>query len=130
MFTEYDYQNEPIVDIVNEMLVDAAKKRASDIHMDPTPDVLNIRIRVDGELILYAKVPAAVKKNLVTRVKIISGMNITESRVPQDGAIKMTVDGKDLDFRVSTLPIVYGEKVVIRLLDYSATQASLDIIGF
>ena len=130
MFTEYDYQNEPIVDIVNEMLVDAAKKRASDIHMDPTPDVLNIRIRVDGELILYAKVPAAVKKNLVTRVKIISGMNITESRVPQDGAIKMTVDGKDLDFRVSTLPIVYGEKVVIRLLDYSATKASLDSLGF
>lgn len=130
MFTEYDYQNEPIVDIVNEMLVDAAKKRASDIHMDPTPDVLNIRIRVDGELILYAKVPASVKKNLVTRVKIISGMNITESRVPQDGAIKMSVDGKDLDFRVSTLPIVYGEKVVIRLLDYSATQASLDSLGF
>ena len=130
MFTEYDYQNEPIVYIVNEMLVDAAKKRASDIHMDPTPDVLNVRIRVDGELILYAKVPAAVKKNLVTRVKIISGMNITESRVPQDGAIKMTVDGKDLDFRVSTLPIVYGEKVVIRLLDYSATQASLDSLGF
>ena len=130
MFTEYDYQNEPIVDIVNEMLVDAAKKRASDIHMDPTPDVLNIRIRVDGELVLYAKVPAAVKKNLVTRVKIISGMNITESRVPQDGAIKMSVDGKDLDFRVSTLPIVYGEKVVIRLLDYSATQASLESLGF
>ena len=130
MFTEYDYQNEPIVDIVNEMLVDAAKKRASDIHMDPTPDVLNIRIRVDGELILYAKVPAAVKKNLVTRVKIISGMNITESRIPQDGAIKMSVDGKDLDFRVSTLPIVYGEKVVIRLLDYSSTQASLDSLGF
>ncbi len=130
MYTEYDYQNEPVVDIVNKMLIDAAKKRASDIHMDPTPDVLNVRIRVDGELILYAKVPASVKKNLVTRVKIISGMNITESRVPQDGAIKMTVEGKDLDFRVSTLPIVYGEKVVIRLLDYSATMASLDSLGF
>lgn len=130
MYTEYDYQNEPVVDIVNKMLIDAAKKRASDIHMDPTPDVLNVRIRVDGELILYAKVPASVKKNLVTRVKIVSGMNITESRVPQDGAIKMTVDGKDLDFRVSTLPIVYGEKVVIRLLDYSATMASLDSLGF
>ena len=130
MYTEYDYQNEPVVDIVNKMLIDAAKKRASDIHMDPTPDVLNVRIRVDGELILYAKVPASVKKNLVTRVKIISGMNITESRVPQDGAIKMTVEGKDLDFRVSTLPIVYGEKVVIRLLDYTATMASLDSLGF
>ncbi len=130
MFTEYDYQNQPIVDIVNEMLIDAARKRASDIHMDPTPDVLNVRIRVDGELILYAVVPESVKKNLVTRVKIISGMNITESRVPQDGAIKMTVDNKDLDFRVSTLPIVYGEKVVIRLLDYSATTSSLDSLGF
>ena len=130
MYTEYDYQNQPIVDIVNAMLIDAARKRASDIHMDPTPDVLNIRIRVDGELILYSVVPEAVKKNLVTRVKIISGMNITESRIPQDGAIKMTADGKDLDFRVSTLPIVYGEKVVIRLLDYSATTSSLDALGF
>ena len=130
MFTEYDYQNQPIVDIVNNMLIDAARKRASDIHFDPTPTVLNVRIRVDGELILYATVPEAVKKNLVTRVKIISGMNITESRIPQDGAIKMQVDGKDLDLRVSTLPIVYGEKVVIRLLDYSSTLSTLESLGF
>ena len=130
MFTEYDYQNQPIVDIVNNMLIDAARKRASDIHFDPTPTVLNVRIRVDGELILYATVPESVKKNLVTRVKIISGMNITESRIPQDGAIKMQVDGKDLDLRVSTLPIVYGEKVVIRLLDYSSTLSTLESLGF
>ncbi len=130
MFTNYDYDNQPIVDIVNNMLIDAARKRASDIHFDPTPTVLNVRIRVDGELILYAEVPASVKKNLVTRIKIISGMNITESRVPQDGAIKMQVDQKDLDLRVSTLPIVYGEKVVIRLLDYSASMSSLDSLGF
>ncbi len=130
MFTEYDYTNQPIVDIVNNMLIDAARKRASDIHFDPTPDVLNVRIRIDGELLLYAKVPESVKKNLVTRVKIISGMNITESRVPQDGAIKMQVDGKDLDLRVSTLPIVYGEKVVVRLLDYSSSLSSLDTLGF
>ncbi len=130
MFTEYDYANQPVVDIVNAMLIDASRKRASDIHMDPTPEDMNVRIRVDGELVLYAKVPAAVKKNLVTRVKIISGMNITESRVPQDGAIKMSIDGRDMDFRVSTLPIVYGEKVVIRLLDYSATMTSLDALGF
>jgi len=130
VFTNYDYANQPIVDIVNSMLIDAARKRASDIHFDPTPDVLNVRIRVDGELILYASVPEAVKKNLVTRIKIIAGMNITESRIPQDGAIKMQVDGKDLDLRVSTLPIVYGEKVVIRLLDYSASMSSLDSLGF
>ncbi len=130
MFTEYDYNNQPIVDIVNNMITDASRKRASDIHFDPTPDVLNVRIRVDGELILYAKVPQNVKKNLVTRIKIISGMNITESRVPQDGAIKMQVDGKDLDLRVSTLPIVYGEKVVIRLLEYSSELSSLESLGF
>ncbi len=130
MFTNYDYANQPIVDIVNNMLIDAARKRASDIHFDPTPDVLNVRIRVDGELILYASVPASVKKNLVTRIKIISGMNITESRIPQDGAIKMQVDGKDLDLRVSTLPIVYGEKVVIRLLDYSKGFSTLEDLGF
>lgn len=130
MYTEYDYANQPVVDIVNDMLADAARKRVSDIHMDPTPEELIIRVRVDGELALYSKVPANVKKNLVTRVKIISGMNITESRVPQDGAIKMTIDNRDLDFRVSTLPIVYGEKVVIRLLDYSATMTSIEALGF
>ena len=108
MYTEYDYANEPIVDIVNDMIIDAARRRASDIHFDPTPTNLVVRIRVDGELILYANVPEAVKKNLVTRIKIIAGMNITESRIPQDGAIKMQVDGRDIDLRVSTLPIVYG----------------------
>ena len=130
MYTEYDYANEPIVDIVNNILIDAARKRASDVHFDPTPTVLNVRIRVDGELVLYSEVPESVKKNLVTRIKIISGMNITESRIPQDGAIKMQVDGKDLDLRVSTLPIVYGEKVVIRLLDYSAGFTTLNDLGF
>lgn len=130
MFTNYDYANMPIVDIVNSILTDAARKRASDIHFDPTPTVLNVRIRVDGELILYAEVPESVKKNLVTRIKIISGMNITESRIPQDGAIKMQIDGKPMDYRVSTLPIVYGEKVVIRLLDYSAGLSTLDALGF
>lgn len=130
MFTEYDYANQPIVDIVNDMLIDAAKKRASDIHFDPTPTVLNVRIRVDGELVLYATVPESVKRNLITRIKIISGMNITESRVPQDGAIKMNTGEKNIDFRVSSLPIVYGEKIVIRLLDYSESVASMDSLGF
>ncbi len=130
MYTEYDYANEPIVDIVNDIIIDAARRRASDIHFDPTPTNLVVRIRVDGELILYANVPEAVKKNLVTRIKIIAGMNITESRVPQDGAIKMQVDGRDIDLRVSTLPIVYGEKIVIRLLDYSDALTKIESLGF
>ena len=106
MYTEYDYANEPVVDIVNKMITDAARKRASDIHFDQTPTILIVRIRVDGELVLYAKVPESVKKNLVTRIKILASMNITESRIPQDGAIKTQVDGKDLDMRVSSLPTV------------------------
>ena len=79
---------------------------------------------------MYATVPESVKRNLVTRIKIISGMNITESRVPQHGAIKMQIDGKDIDLRVSTLPIVYGEKVVVRILDYSASLSTLETLGF
>lgn len=130
MFKDYDYTNLPIVDIVNDMIIDAARKRASDIHFDPTETDLNVRIRVDGELLLYAKVPPSVKRNLTTRIKIIAGMNITESRLPQDGAIKMVVDNRDLDLRVSSLPIVYGEKIVIRILDYSSKFSTLMDLGF
>lgn len=130
MFRNYDYDNMPIVDIVNDMIIDAARRKASDIHFDQTPNELMVRIRIDGELLLYAKVPVSVKKNLITRVKIISGMNITESRLPQDGAIKSNVDGMNLDLRVSSLPTVYGEKVVIRILDYSMSLGGLDTLGF
>jgi len=129
VFTTFEYDKIPVVDLVNKMIDDAVSKRASDIHFDPTPDVLNVRIRIDGDLILYAKVPASVKKNLSTRIKIISGMNITETRLPQDGAIKMEKDGKPLDMRVSALPIVDGEKIVIRILDYSRSLAGLDTLG-
>ncbi len=130
MFREFDYDNVPVVDIVNEMLVDAIRKKASDIHFDPTPTVLKVRIRIDGELVDYASVPESVKKNLSTRIKIIAGMNITESRLPQDGAVKSTIDGTALDLRVSTLPIVDGEKIVIRILDYSMSLQGLETLGF
>ena len=130
MFQNFDYENKPIVEIVNEIIVDAVKKGASDIHFDPTPTSLNVRIRIDGELIEYAKVPEAVKKNMTTRIKIISGMNITESRLPQDGAIKTTLAGMDVDMRVSSLPIVDGEKIVIRILDYTKSLDGLETLGF
>lgn len=129
MFREFDYENKPVVDIVNEMIIDAINKNASDIHFDPTEDTLNVRIRVDGELLEYAKVPAFVKKNLLTRIKIISGMNITETRLPQDGAIKNLTDQVDLDLRVSSLPIINGEKIVIRILNYTMSQAGLENLG-
>ena len=129
MFREFDYDNKPVVDIVNDMIIDAVKKGASDIHFDPTESDLIVRIRIDGSLLDYAKVPATVKKNLVTRIKIISGMNITETRLPQDGAIKGLIENLDVDLRVSSLPIVDGEKIVIRILDYRMSLNGLDSIG-
>ena len=129
MFREFDYDNKPVVDIVNEMIIDAVNHGGSDIHFDPTEDELNVRIRIDGSLLEYAKVPATVKKNLITRIKIISGMNITETRLPQDGAIKGLIDNLDVDLRVSSLPIVDGEKIVVRILDYSMSLSGLETIG-
>ena len=130
MFKEYDYTNKPVVEIVDEMLLDAINNKASDIHFDPTPSTLNVRVRIDGELINYASVPEIVKKNLTTRIKIISGMNITETRLPQDGAIKSLGNNKDLDLRVSSLPISTGEKIVIRILDYNMSSAGIEHLGF
>ncbi|MBE6149023.1 MAG: type II/IV secretion system protein [Firmicutes bacterium] len=130
MFREFDYENKPVVDIVNEIIEDSIKKGASDIHFDPDDKSINVRIRIDGELHDYAKVPDSVKKNLATRVKIISGMNITEMRLPQDGAIKRLEDNRQLDMRVSSLPTIHGEKIVIRILDYTMSLAGLETLGF
>ncbi len=129
MFRDFDYENKPVVDIVNEMIIDAINRNASDIHFDPTEEALNVRIRIDGELLEYAKVPNFVKKNLLTRIKIISGMNITETRLPQDGAIKNLTQDIDLDLRVSSLPIVDGEKIVIRILNYKMSSSGLENLG-
>lgn len=129
VFRDFDYDNKPIVDIVNEMITDAVKIGASDIHFDPTEEDLKVRIRVDGSLLEYASVPPTVKRNLTTRIKIISGMNITESRLPQDGAIKGLIEDIDVDLRVSSLPLVDGEKIVIRILDYSMSSSGLETIG-
>lgn len=129
MFKNYDFDNKPIVDIVNEMIIDAVNHGASDIHFDPNEKELKVRVRIDGSLLEYANVPNTVKKNLITRIKIISGMNITESRLPQDGAIKGLIENLDVDLRVSSLPIVDGEKIVIRILDYSMSNKGLESLG-
>ena len=129
MFKTYDFDNKPIVDIVNDMIIDAVNHGASDIHFDPIEEELKVRIRIDGTLLEYATVPNTVKKNLITRIKIISGMNITESRLPQDGAIKGIIEDLDVDLRVSSLPIVDGEKIVIRILDYTMSNQGLESLG-
>lgn len=127
---EFNFEKTSIVDIVNIIIVDAIKRKASDIHFDPTRDCLMVRIRIDGELQDYTKIPNMLKKNLITRIKIISGMNITETRLPQDGAIKNIVDSYNLDLRVSSLPVINGEKIVIRILDYSMSLKGLENLGF
>lgn len=130
MLKKFDFTNTPIVDVVNEILVDAAKRGASDIHFDPHMDYMLIRIRIDGDLLDYAEVPNNIKDYLITRVKTISKMNITETRRPQDGAIKTTLEGIELDLRVSSLPVINGEKIVIRILDYSMSLEGLEELGF
>ena len=130
MLKTFEFEKLPIVEIVNEIIIDATKHRASDIHFDPIGNDLKVRIRIDGTLIDYCIIPNEFKRNLVTRVKIISGMNITENRLPQDGAIKTSLNGVPLDMRVSSLPTNNGEKIVIRILDYSMSNEGLEKLGF
>lgn len=130
MLRKFDYEKMPVVEIVNDILIDSAKRGASDIHFDPLEKHMKLRIRIDGMLVDYAEVPNEIKKNLITRIKIISGMNITESRLPQDGAIKATLKDMNLDLRVSCLPTSDGEKIVIRILDYTMSLNGLEHLGF
>ena len=126
----FDFNKMPIADIVNDIIIDAVNKGASDIHFDPHDEVLKIRIRVDGILQNYADVPNLFKNNLITRIKIISGMNITETRLPQDGAIKQVLNNLNLDMRVSSLPTKKGEKIVIRILGYSMSLKGIEYLYF
>lgn len=130
MLRQFDFEKTPVVEAVNDILVDASKRGASDIHFDPLEEYMKVRIRIDGQLHDYTQVPNTIKKNLITRIKIISGMNITESRLPQDGAIKATIKDVDLDLRVSSIPTIEGEKIVIRILDYSMSNSGLEALGF
>ncbi len=127
---KYDVENTPIVDLVNNIILVAVKSRASDIHLDPLEDGLKIRMRIDGNLQDHTILPKDSERNVITRIKLISGMNITENRLPQDGAIKGRIDNLDLDMRVSSLPTNEGEKVVVRILDYSMSLEGLNRLDF
>ncbi len=127
---EFDFEKMPIVEIVNEIIMDSVKKNVSDIHFDPTKENIKIRIRIDGILSDYSIIPGKYKRNMISRIKMIAGMNIMETRLPQDGAIKSRIGKKMLDLRVSSLPTNCGEKVVIRILDYSKSLQGLDTLGF
>lgn len=127
---DYDFVKVPIVDIVNQIILFAAQHRASDIHFDPLGDALMVRMRFDGSLQNHSLVPKVYERNLITRIKLVAGMNITETRLPQDGAIKGRIGGRDLDMRVSILPTNEGEKCVIRILDFQEGLRNLDGLGF
>lgn len=126
----FNYEEIPITDIVNSIILDGIKRKASDIHFDPYEKGLKIRMRIDGSLMDYSHVPLYIQKNMITRIKIIAGMNITESRVPQDGAIKNKLENVSVDLRVSSLPTNLGEKIVIRILDYSMSSAGIEELDF
>lgn len=127
---EFDFEKMPIVEIANEIIMDAVKRNVSDIHLDPTKDAIRIRIRIDGLLSDYSMIPGQYKRNLISRIKMMAQMNIMETRLPQDGAIKTKIGDRMLDLRVSSLPTNNGEKVVIRVLDYSKSLQGLETLGF
>lgn len=120
----------PIVKLVNLMLTQALKKRASDIHIEPEYGCLRIRYRIDGALHDIFKIPKINQNAILARMKIISDLDITESRMPQDGRFKVKFEGKEIDFRVSSLPTTFGQKFVLRLLDKANLSIGLDKLGF
>lgn len=120
----------PVVRLVNQIIANALIQRASDIHFDPHETEYRVRYRVDGILRTERALPKHMQNVITARIKIMANLNITETRLPQDGRIKTTINFKPVDIRVSSLPTIYGEKVVMRLLDLSNTMNSLDKIGF
>src|SRR5690625_705575 len=123
-------EDSPIVRLVNQIIANAVAQRASDIHLDPQEVELKVRYRVDGVLRTERSLPKSMQNIIIARIKIMGNLNITESRIPQDGRIKMNVNFKPVDIRLSTLPSVYGEKIVMRILDLSNTLNQLDRLGF
>lgn len=122
--------NAPVVRLVNSIIQHAIRLDASDIHFEPLDETLRVRFRVDGELQEIMRTSKSALSAVVTRIKIIGGMDIAEKRVPQDGRVEMTVDGKTVDLRLSVLPTVDGEKIVVRLLGRNAMLISKDKLGF
>ena len=121
----------PVVKLVNALLTDAIKKRASDIHIEPYERMLRVRFRVDGVLHEIMQPPLKLKNAMISRIKIMASLDIAERRLPQDGRIKVKVGhGGEMDLRVSTLPTLFGEKVVMRLLDKSHVQLDVNKLGF
>ncbi|MBI5333656.1 MAG: type IV-A pilus assembly ATPase PilB [Burkholderiales bacterium] len=125
-----EVEDAPVVRFLQKMLVDAINLRASDLHFEPFEYNYRVRFRVDGELREITQPPIAIKDKLASRIKVISKLDIAEKRVPQDGRMKLKFGNKAIDFRVSTLPTLFGEKIVIRILDPSSAKLGIDALGY
>jgi type IV pilus assembly protein PilB len=125
-----DVEDAPVVRFLQKMLIDAINARASDLHFEPYEYNYRVRFRIDGELREITQPPIAIKDKLASRIKVISRMDIAEKRVPQDGRMKLKFGSKAIDFRVSTLPTLFGEKVVIRILDSSSAKLGIEALGY
>ncbi|HEY3414079.1 MAG TPA: type II secretion system ATPase GspE [Armatimonadota bacterium] len=122
-------QDAPVVRMVNLIITQAIQEKTSDIHIEPMKDHVRVRYRIDGIMQEGMKLPKTAQASLVSRVKIMSEMDISEKRAPQDGRISLIIDGKEFDFRVSSLPSVFGEKIVMRILDKSSISIGLSKLG-
>ena len=125
-----EVEDAPVVRFLQKMLIDAINARASDLHFEPYEYHYRVRFRVDGELREITQPPIAIKDKLASRIKVISRMDIAEKRVPQDGRMKLKFGSRAIDFRVSTLPTLFGEKIVIRILDPSSAKLGIDALGY
>jgi len=125
-----DVEDAPVVRFLQKMLIDAINLRASDLHFEPYEYHYRVRFRVDGELREITQPPLAIKDKLSARIKVISRLDIAERRVPQDGRMKLKFGSKAIDFRVSTLPTLFGEKIVIRILDPSSAKVGIEALGY
>ncbi|MBP9651821.1 MAG: Flp pilus assembly complex ATPase component TadA, partial [Brachymonas sp.] len=126
-----DVDDAPVVRFFHKMLVDAVNSRASDLHFEPYEFTYRVRFRIDGELHEVASTPPAIKDRLASRIKVLSKLDISEKRIPQDGRMKLKLGPeRTIDLRVSTLPTVFGEKIVIRILDPSSAKMGIDALGY
>jgi len=128
--TQAQIDDAPVVKLINGLLTDAVKRGASDIHIEPFEHEIRVRYRIDGALLEIMKPPLKMKAALTSRVKILSQLNIAERRVPQDGRLKLKMGNRVIDFRVSTLPVLFGEKIVLRILDKGNLTLDLTKFGF
>jgi type IV pilus assembly protein PilB len=125
-----EVEDAPVVRFLQKMLIDAINARASDLHFEPYEYNYRVRFRIDGELREITQPPIAIKEKLASRIKVISRLDIAERRVPQDGRLKLKFGSKAIDFRISTLPTLFGEKIVIRILDPSSAKLGIEALGY